>query len=97
MKFMAQLHLLEERFAEAVLPPTREDEAEQARVLYKDGMIEQIWNRVDQAGACMVLEAADEAAARSALDSLPFVAAGFLEIEALVPLKPYGGFGPRHS
>lgn len=97
MKFMAQLHLLEERFAEVTSPPTREDEAEQARALYRDGVIEQIWSRVDQPGACMILEAGDETAARSVLGSLPFVAAGLLQIEALVALKPYGGFGPRQA
>ena len=44
-------------------------------------------------GASILWEAASEAEARAALDSLPINRAGLLEILFLVPLAPYPGFG----
>jgi len=38
-------------------------------------------------------EAASEADVRAAIATLPIFKAGMLEITALVPLGPYGGFG----
>jgi muconolactone delta-isomerase len=57
--------------------------------LKADGFIKAIWSRNDLAGACLLLEAEDEAAAREGLKPLPLFEAGMLQIEALVPLRPY--------
>jgi hypothetical protein len=45
-------------------------------------------------GASILWEADSEADVRAAIDSLPIFKAGMLEVLALVPLKPYPGFGP---
>jgi muconolactone delta-isomerase len=95
MQFIALLRRLTERFSDADFAPLLEPEAERARVLYAEGIARQIWSRGDVPGACVMIEAADEAAARASLATLPLLAAGMLELTALVPLKPYRGFGPR--
>jgi hypothetical protein len=66
-------------------------EVRQARVLYGQGAIRQIWHRGDVPGACILLEADSEEHARSLLNTLPFVQAGMLEV-SIIPLKPYAGF-----
>jgi muconolactone delta-isomerase len=95
MQFMVLLRRITERFSEADFLPGLEAEAERARILYTEGFIRQIWSRGDMPGACLLIEASDEAFARVTLHSLPMLAAGMLEMTALVPLKPYRGFGPR--
>jgi muconolactone delta-isomerase len=95
MQFMVQLRRLTENFSEADFARHMEPEAQRARTLYAEGFIRQIWSRGDMPGACLLIEAPDEAQARAALHSLPLFAAGMLELTALVPLLPYRGFGPR--
>jgi muconolactone delta-isomerase len=84
-----------ETFSEAEFAPRLEDEAQRARTLYSQGFIRQIWHRGDLPGACLLIEAPDENAVRKTLATLPLVEAGMLTIDAVVPLKPYGGFGPQ--
>ena len=69
-------------------------EWEQARALYAQGYIRQIWRRVDVPGACILLEADSEEHARELLATLPLMQAGMLEV-TVVPLAPYPGFGPQ--
>lgn len=69
-------------------------EGQRVRELYAAGILRQVWKRGDLPGAAIVWEAADEAAVRAAIDSLPLAHAGMLEVLALVPLEPYPGFGP---
>jgi muconolactone delta-isomerase len=69
------------------------DEVRQARALYAQGAIRQIWHRADIPGACILWEAESEEHARSLLSTLPFAQAGMLEV-SIVPLKPYAGFSP---
>ena len=83
------------QFPDADFAPHLEPEAQRARQLYLDGFIRQIWHRADTGGACLLIEAVDEAAVRAGLQTLPLVAAGMLEVTAIVPLRPYAGFGPR--
>jgi len=78
-----------EAFAE--LAPT---ETQRARELYASGVLRQIWRRGDIPGAAIIWEAPSEAEARAAIESLPMVQAGMLEILAFAPLEPYPGFGP---
>ena len=42
-----------------------------------------------------MLEADSDAAALAKLGTLPLIKAGMMEIDAIVPLAPYPGFGPR--
>lgn len=73
-------------------------EARRAWDLYQAGIFREVSFRTDAHRSVIVLEAPDEAAARAALDSLPFVQAGILSFE-LVGLRPYDGwarlFGPE--
>jgi len=84
-----------ERFADADFAPRLEEEAERARALYAAGFIRQAWQRGDVGGACLLAEADSEEAVRATLATLPLVKADMLEIVAVIPLKPYRGFGPR--
>ena len=79
---------------EAFSPELQAHEGARVKELYAAGVIRQIWMRGDMPGASILWEAESEAAVRAALDSLPIFRAGMLEIIALVPLKPYPGFGP---
>lgn len=69
-------------------------ETARVRELYAAGTLRQIWKRGDMPGAGILWEAASKAEVEAAIDSLPIVQAGLLEIVALVQLEPYPGFGP---
>ncbi len=79
---------------EAFTPELLALEGARVRELYAAGILRQIWVRGDMPGASILWEADSEADVRTAIDSLPIFKAGMLEILALVPLKPYPGFGP---
>jgi muconolactone delta-isomerase len=81
-------------FTDADFAARIEAEAQQARTLYSEGFLRQIWHRSDRPGACLLFEAASEEEVRERLNTLPFVRAGMLDV-TIIPLKPYGGFGPR--
>jgi muconolactone delta-isomerase len=83
-----------EEFPEAEFASRIEAEFQQARTLYADGFIRQIWARTDMPGACILLEADSIEQARERLMTLPLYLAEMVEF-SLVPLKPYVGFGPR--
>ncbi len=77
---------------------TREDaaalgraEARRSWALYQAGIIREISFRADVHRSVMILEAPDEAAARDALGSLPFVRAGMLSFD-VYGLTPYDGW-----
>jgi muconolactone delta-isomerase len=93
MQFLTISRRRTERFTEAEFAAHVEAEVAQARVLYAQGFIRQIWHRADIAGACLLVEADSEEQLREALNTLPLVHAGMLEI-TIVPLKPYAGFCP---
>jgi muconolactone delta-isomerase len=78
---------------EAFTPELMARETQRVKALYASGLLRQIWKRNDVPGASILWEAASEAEARAALDSLPINRAGLLEILFLVPLAPYPGFG----
>lgn len=59
---------------------------------YAADSVRQIWSRSDAAGACLLIEAASEAAAHAVIEGLPLMKAGILTIETFVPLQPYRGF-----
>jgi muconolactone delta-isomerase len=95
MQFMTLSRRRTEKFSDADFAPHMANEAQEARALYAEGFLRQIWRRDDLAGACILWEAETEAKVRELLNRLPLVQAGMLEIIALIPLKPYPGFGPR--
>jgi muconolactone delta-isomerase len=94
VQFMILARRRTERFSEADFAPVLDDEARQARALYAQGVIRQIWSRADEPGACILAEATTEAELLSTVAELPLVAAEMLEIQHVVPLAPYRGFCP---
>lgn len=84
-----------EKFTEADFAPLLEPEAERARTMYASGTVRAIYGRKDVPGAVLIFEAADLAAARAALESLPLVQKGMLPVEQFFEIGPYRGFGPR--
>ena len=66
-------------------------EARRSWELYQAGIVREITFRADAHRSVMFLEAPDEAAAREALGSLPFVRAGVLAFE-VIGLRPYDGW-----
>jgi len=66
-------------------------EARQSWRLYQAGIVREISFRTDAHRSVMILEAPDEAAARAALDTLPFVRAGILTFEVM-GLRAYDGW-----
>lgn len=95
MQFFALLRRDTERFKDADFAPHLPDEAEQRRRLYAEGAARSVWNRGDKPGSALLLEADDLGAAQTRLESLPLVKTGMMLVDALVPLAPYPGFGPR--
>jgi muconolactone delta-isomerase len=79
---------------EAFSPELIAAEAQRVRQLYAAGILRQVWKRGDMPGAAIIWEAAAKAEVREAVDSLPIFKAGMLELTCLLPLEPYGGFGP---
>jgi hypothetical protein len=79
---------------ESFTPELLSGETRRVKELYAAGVLRQVWKRSDMPGAAIVWEAASEAEARAAVESLPIFQAGMLEIVAMVPLEPYPGFGP---
>lgn len=87
-----------EQFTPADFAPHLQAEWDHGCEMYMDGFVRQIWHRADkEGGACMLLEAASLEEAQSAVNDLPLVKLGMLEIISLIPLKPYAGFAPRHA
>jgi muconolactone delta-isomerase len=93
MQFISISRRLTEKFSDEDFTKYIDAEREQVRVLYRDGIVRAIWTRKDVAGALMLLEAADEAAAREAVGTLPLARRGMLEVQ-VIPLGPYPAFFP---
>jgi muconolactone delta-isomerase len=93
MQFLSLSQRRSDRFTDAEFAALVDAEVAQARVLYADGFIRQIWHRADVGGACILLEAESLEQARARLHTLPMVRTGMLEV-SIVPLAPYAGFCP---
>ena len=72
-------------------PEVRPAEARRAWDLYQQGILREIYFRVDRPNGVLILEVTDLAAARQVIDSLPLVAAGLIDFD-LIALRPYPGF-----
>jgi hypothetical protein len=66
-------------------------EARRLWELYLAGLVVDVRWRTDRRDVVLLLDASDEGAARSALASLPFVAAGGVTFE-VIGLRPYDGW-----
>jgi muconolactone delta-isomerase len=96
MQFLALTRRRMDQFpAEQWTPELIEREAQRVRTLYAEGTLRAIWRRKDIPGAAILLEAADEDAARATLATLPLAELGMLEFVVVTGLEPYPGFGPR--
>lgn len=71
-------------------------EVDRVREFYGDEFLRQIWHRGDVPGGVLLVEAESEGAARAQLATLPLVAADMVRVASVIPLKPFGGFGPGH-
>jgi len=96
MQFLTISRRRTEAYADTDFEPMLAAEAEQARTLYAEGTVRQIWHRADMPGAVLMFEAASEEEVRGKLRQLPMVAAGMLEVVAVIPLNPYRGFGTKY-
>lgn len=94
MQFISISRRLTERFADEEFAAHIDAERERVRELYREGAVRSVWSRKDAAGAVMLLECPDEAAARAAVDSLPLARRGMLDVQIL-PLGPYPAFFPK--
>jgi len=91
MQFISISRRLTEKFSGEQFDAHIDAERQRVRELYKDGIVRSVWSRKDTGGAVMLLECADEVAARAALESLPFAQRGMLEVHIL-PVAPYPAF-----
>jgi hypothetical protein len=94
MQFMVLSSRYTDQYEEADFGAVIPAETQRVRQLYADGVLRQIWLRDDLPGACFLLEAPDEDSARSTVNALPMAHSG-LSGFTVIPLRPYGGFGPR--
>ena len=79
-----------EKFTAEDFAPLLPGEAKKALSLLAEDFVREIYSRKDGKGAVLVLEAADEDAARERLAELPLAEAGMLEFE-VYPVGPYRG------
>ena len=93
MQFLSISRRITERFSEAEFAEHIDAERERVRELYRDGIVRTLWTRKDAPGAVMLLECADESAAREAVGSLPLAQRNMLEVQ-IFPLAPYPAFFP---
>jgi len=93
MQFLTLSRRRTDRFTEADFALHLEAEIRQARLLYAEGFLRQIWHRDDVPGACMLVEADSAEQVHEKLGTLPLVGAGMLDV-TIVPLRPYAGFAP---
>jgi muconolactone delta-isomerase len=96
MQFLTISRRRTESFGDEQFAALREQEFAQARLLYAEGFLRQLWTRGDIAGACLLIEADSEAHVREKINTLPLYKAGMVEF-SIIPLKPYVGFCPPRT
>jgi muconolactone delta-isomerase len=95
MQFMSVIRRRTEAFSEREFELLLEPEAQAVRALYVQGVVRAIWSREDKLGAVTLIEADSIDQARSIIETFPLAQQGMLEVEMLIPLRGYRGFGPR--
>lgn len=92
LQVLAIIRRRTERFSDEQFAPLLEPEAQAVRSLYSQGVVRAIWSREDALGAAVLLEAPSLEAARDIVAAFPLMQRDMLEVEQLIPLKPYRGF-----
>ncbi|MEC3919154.1 hypothetical protein [Nocardia sp. CDC160] len=82
-----------DKFSEDDFAQVIPEETQAVRELYIEGIVRAIWLRGDTRGACFFLEAESLAAAESIVAKFPLAQKRMSEFR-IIPLQPYGGFGP---
>ncbi len=95
MQFLAIIRRRTEQFSDDQFAPILEPEAEAIRSLYAQGIVRNVWGREDALGAVVLLESESLERAQAIVAGFPLMQKGMLELQMLVPLKGYRGFGPR--
>lgn len=97
MQVIAVIRRRTEAFSPAEFDAYLEAEAEAVRSFYIAGSIRAIWSREDALGAVLLLECASLDEAHRLIAALPLVQREMAEVEKVVPLRGYRGFGPRQT
>lgn len=93
MQFLVLSHRYDDRFTPDDYADHLPAETRRVRELYARGVIQQIWQREDRAGAAFLVTARTLREARAAVDSLPLAQLRMSDF-SVIPLRPYRGFGP---
>lgn len=97
MQVIAIVRRRTEAFSSEEFDKVLEAEAEAVRTFYIQGSVRAIWSREDALGAVLLLEAASLGEAEKLLAALPLVQREMAEVEKVLPLRGYRGFGPRQT
>lgn len=97
MQVLAVVRRRTERYSDEQFAPVLEPEAEAIRTLYARGVVRNVWSREDVLGAVVLLEAESLDSATAIVSEFPLVERGMAEVQMLVPMRAYRGFGPRNS
>lgn len=95
MQVLAIVRRRTEAYTDEQFAPMLEPEAQAIRTLYARGVVRGIWSREDTLGAVVLLEADSLERAREFVAGLPLVEKDMAEVQMLIPMKGYRGFGPR--
>jgi muconolactone delta-isomerase len=93
MQFLVLSRRYSDRFTAEQYAAHLPAETQRVRDLHARGVVRQIWQRDDLAGAAFLLEAQSMPAAQAVVGTLPLARLQMSEF-TIVPLRPYGGFGP---
>lgn len=95
MQILVMVRRRTESFSDEQFAPVLEPEAEAIRSLYAQGIVRAVWSREDTPGAALLLETGSMEQARAIVATFPLVERGMAQVEKMIPLKGYRGFGPR--
>jgi muconolactone delta-isomerase len=95
MQILAIVRRRTETYSDEQFAPILEPEAQAIRTLYAQGIVRGVWSREDALGAVVLLEAESLDGAREIVATFPLVQRDMAEVQMLIPIKGYRGFGPR--
>ena len=95
MQVLAIVRRRTETYSDEQFAPMLEPEAQAVRTFYTQGIVRAAWSRDDALGGVLLLEAESLDRAREIIATLPLVESGMAEVQMLIPMKGYRGFGPR--
>lgn len=95
MQVVAIVRRRTESYSDEQFAPVLEPEVQAIRTLYAQGVVRGVWSREDALGAVVMLEADSLDRAEAIVAAFPLVERGMAEVQMLIPLRGYRGFGPR--